>query len=81
MLSVVRDVTEQRRAEETSAISELRYRRLFESAMDGILILDAQSGMVTDVNPYLMSILGFSHRAVLREGDMGTGVFRDVIRK
>ena len=40
--------------------SELRYRRLFESALDGILILNAESGEITDVNPYLIDLLGYS---------------------
>jgi PAS domain-containing protein len=31
--------------------SELHYRRLFEAAQDGILILDARTGMIEDVNP------------------------------
>jgi len=35
-------------------ISELRYSRLFEAAQDGILILDAQTGAITDVNPFLL---------------------------
>ena len=38
-------------------ISETKYRRLFESAQDGILILDAESGLITDVNPYLIEML------------------------
>ena len=33
--------------------SEIRYRRLFESAKDGILILDADSGLIIDSNPFL----------------------------
>lgn len=40
--------------------SELRYRRLFEAAQDGILILDAETGAITDVNPYLINMLGYS---------------------
>jgi len=40
--------------------SELRYRRLFEAAQDGILILDAETGMIEDVNPYLITMLGYS---------------------
>lgn len=40
--------------------SEIHYRRLFESAKDGILILDAQTGMIVDVNPFLMELLGYS---------------------
>ena len=31
--------------------SELRYRRLFEASKDGILLLDANSGRIVDVNP------------------------------
>jgi len=34
--------------------SELSYRRLFEAAQDGILILDVEEGRVTDVNPFLV---------------------------
>ena len=37
--------------------SELRYRRLFESAQDGILILDFDTGQILDVNPYLIRML------------------------
>ena len=40
--------------------SEIRYRRLFEAAQDGILILDAETGMIEDVNPYLIKMLGYS---------------------
>ena len=40
--------------------SELRYRRLFEAAQDGILILDAETGAITDVNPFLIKLLGYS---------------------
>jgi PAS domain S-box-containing protein len=39
--------------------SELRYRRLFETAQDGILILDAESGEIVDVNPFLMDLLDY----------------------
>jgi PAS domain S-box-containing protein len=41
--------------------SELSYRRLFEAAKDGILILDFETGCITDVNPFLVELLGFSH--------------------
>ena len=40
-------------------ISELRYRRLFETAQDGILILDANSGEILDVNPFLIDLLDY----------------------
>src|SRR5579859_2945617 len=41
-------------------VSEERYRRLFETAQDGILILEAETGRVTDANPFLVKLLGFS---------------------
>ena len=40
--------------------TELRYRRLFETAQDGILILDADTGQVVDANPFLKELLGYS---------------------
>ena len=39
--------------------SELRYRRLFETAQDGILILDANTGKIIDVNPFLLDLLDY----------------------
>lgn len=38
----------------------IRYRRLFETAYDGILLLDFESGEIEDVNPYLIQMLGYS---------------------
>jgi len=48
------------RSEQALSRSELRYRRLFETAKDGILILDADTGRINDVNPFLLKLLGFS---------------------
>jgi PAS domain S-box-containing protein len=48
------------RMEQTIRASELSYRRLFETAKDGILILDAATGRISDVNPFLIELLGFS---------------------
>jgi PAS domain-containing protein len=47
------DRNERKRTEDALKASELRYRRLFETAKDGILILDAETGEITDVNPFL----------------------------
>jgi PAS domain S-box-containing protein len=75
---VVRDITESRRTETAFAASELRYRRLFETAKDGILILDAETGMVVDVNPFLITTLGFSHEEFLSKAIWELGFFRDI---
>jgi len=58
--------------------SEKRYRRLFESAKDGILILDADTGKVDDVNPYLLRLLGFSYGEISGQHIWELGVFKDI---
>jgi diguanylate cyclase (GGDEF)-like protein/PAS domain S-box-containing protein len=57
--------------------SELRYRRLFEAAQDGILILDAGTGAITDVNPFLIDLLGYSRDEFLEKKLWEVGAFRD----
>ncbi|HOX32358.1 MAG TPA: PAS domain S-box protein [Spirochaetales bacterium] len=46
-------------------ISELRYRRLFETAQDGIVILDLQTGIILDANPAIAALMGASQEAFL----------------
>ncbi|HKI53124.1 MAG TPA: PAS domain S-box protein [Anaerolineales bacterium] len=58
--------------------SELRYRRLFEAAQDGILILDAKTGMIEDVNPYLIKILGYSREEFIKKRIWEVGAFIDI---
>jgi PAS domain S-box-containing protein len=45
--------------------SELRYRRLFEAAQDGILILNAVTGVIEDANPYLLELMGYTHEELV----------------
>ncbi len=59
--------------------SERRYRRLFETAKDGILILDAETGQITDANPFLQAMLGYSHAELLGKTLWGIGPFKDVV--
>jgi PAS domain S-box-containing protein len=58
--------------------SELRYRRLFEAAQDGILILDAQTGAITDVNPFLIKLLGYSRAEFVEKKLWEVGAFKDI---
>ena len=78
-IGVIEDITELKQAEETQRASELRYRRLFESAKDGILILDAETGMVVDVNPFLIELLGFSREEFFEKKVWELGFFKDLI--
>ena len=63
---------------ETLQDSEKRYRRLFESARDGILILDADTGKVVDVNPFLLQLLGYSYDELCGQHIWDLGVFKDI---
>lgn len=58
--------------------SEIRYRRLFEAAHDGILILDSETGQVVDVNPFLINLLGFSKKEFLKKKLWELGAFRNM---
>lgn len=58
-------------------ISELRYRRLFEAARDGILILDAVTLKITDVNPFMTELLGYSQAEFLGKELWEIGLFSD----
>lgn len=58
--------------------SELRYRRLFEAAQDGILLLDAGTGAITDVNPFLINMLGYSREEFVTKKLWEVGAFKDV---
>jgi diguanylate cyclase (GGDEF)-like protein/PAS domain S-box-containing protein len=58
--------------------SELRYRRLFESAQDGILILNADTGAITDVNPFMMRMLGYARDDFIHKKIWEVGAFKDI---
>src|SRR4030066_448730 len=72
------DIADRKRIEHDLQASEVRYRRLFETAKDGILILDADTGRITDANPFLMDLLGYSHSELLGKRLWEIGSFRDI---
>ena len=59
------EVTEHKQTEVALRSSETRYRRLFEAAQDGILILDGKSGRIADANAFLMKMLGYSYEELV----------------
>jgi CRP/FNR family cyclic AMP-dependent transcriptional regulator len=69
--------TEPNQTEEALRASELRYRRLFETAKDGILILDAKTGQITDVNPFMIDLLGYSYDEFIGTPLWEIGPFKD----
>jgi PAS domain S-box-containing protein len=65
-------------ADDALRTSEARYRRLFETAQDGILILDAHSGLITDVNPFLTTLLDYSREDFLGKALWDLGAFKQI---
>jgi PAS domain S-box-containing protein len=68
---------EKKTAKDALEFSETRYRRLFETAQDGILILDADTGQILDVNPFLVKMLGYSREEFLEKKLWEIGTFQD----
>ncbi len=59
-------------------LSEERYRRLFETAQDGILLLDASTGMIIDANPFMYKLTGYSIEELLNKAIWDLGFFKNV---
>jgi len=78
ILLAIDDITERKKTEAALQVSETRYRRLFETAQDGILILDADTGEIFDINPFLVEMLGYPHEALLGKRLWEIGAFRDI---
>lgn len=78
ILLAFEDITERRHSEISLRTSEARYRRLFETAKDGILLLDARTGRITDANPFMTELLGFPHDEFLGKELWEIGLFSDI---
>ncbi|MFA4848841.1 MAG: PAS domain S-box protein [Methanoregula sp.] len=57
--TISHDITKRKMTEEAMQVSETRYRRLFESAQDAILILDGDTGEIIDANTFILDMLGY----------------------
>jgi two-component system cell cycle sensor histidine kinase/response regulator CckA len=66
------------RAREARIESEVKYHRLFEAAQDGILILNAKTGVIVDVNPFMTKLLGYPRNYFLGKALWEIGLFSDI---
>jgi len=78
VVAIYDDITKEKQAEYQAEVSEVRYRRLFEAAKDGVFLVDFKTGMIIDVNPFLVDLLGYSKQEFLNKHLWEVGVFKDI---
>ena len=76
-LSVIRDVTERKQVDKKLRLSEMRYRRLFEAAHDGVVIIDPATCRIIDANPFMIDLLGYSRAELIGKELFEIGLFKD----
>ena len=77
ILLFIEDITERMDPKTAMRASEIRYRRLFEAARDGILILDPSTRKITDANPFMTELLGYPHEQLLGKELWEIGLLKD----
>ncbi len=78
ILLAIEDITDRRQIQERLNVSEVRFRRLFEAAKDGILILDTEQGKITAANPFMAELLGYSQQEFVGKELWQIGLLKDV---
>lgn len=78
ILLTVQDATERLLSAETLAVSEVRYRRLFETAQDGILLVDPDTRQIFDANPFLSELIGYTRAELIGKELWQIGLFGDI---
>ena len=73
------ELNKKRQIEKFLHDSEIKYRRLFETSKEGILILDVETGIILDVNPFLINLLGYSYKTFLGKTIWDNGILKDII--
>ncbi len=76
--TIAQDITTHKQMEKSLGLLESRYRRLFETAKDGILILDAETGRIIDVNPFLCDLLAYPKEKFIDKELWQIGFFKDI---
>jgi len=79
LANVAWEITERKQTEEALTASEARYRRLFETAKDGILIIDAETGLIIDVNHFLVILLNRPKEDIVGSELWEIGFFKDIV--
>ncbi len=77
ILLAIEDITERRRLEDMLEASEERYRRAFETAQDGMLLVDKTSGRILNSNAAAQTLLGYSRENLSEKKLWDIGVMED----
>ena len=77
VLLAIEDITDRKRVVRKLKSSEIRYRRLFEAAHDGILLVDPDTRKITDANPYMLRLLGYPRDELVGKELWEIGLLRD----
>ena len=75
--SLEAEILERKEAEKALRISEIRYRRLFEAARDGVLILDLRTQKILDANPFMEELLGYTREELIGKKLFEIGLHKD----
>lgn len=78
--NTIRDISRRKQVENSLKKSEKRYRRLFETAKDSILILDAKTGKIQDANPFVLRFLGYKQKEMIGKEIWQVSPLGDVIK-
>ena len=78
ILLAIEDITERKRLENTLTESEERYRRLFETASDGIVLLEKREGKIASANPAIEKMLGYTKEETVGNKLQDMGVLLDM---
>ena len=73
----VTNITVHKQAEDRLRVSEIRYRRLFEAAHDGVLLLDPVTRKITDANPFMTTLLGYPRDELIGKELFEIGLLKD----
>lgn len=77
LLLAIEDITDRKRLAASVATSEVRYRRLFEAARDGILLVDPDTRRITDANPFMVELLGYPRDQLVGKELWEIGLLKD----
>jgi PAS domain S-box-containing protein len=75
---LIQDITDRKKAAEIVKNTEIHSKSIFKFSKEGILILDAVTGQITDANPSLIEMIGFNYQELVGKELWEIGVFKNI---